>query len=141
MGLNQLLFNFRSNITHTYIYISLCVSFKTSEEELYGEDNWRFPVLKNEVIESHVFLPFEQIKFAIPSFTAIFTVILRFAHGPISSGAALHSKLVDGRCWVQFLVGRPNGSVVREAGCYTRGFGFESRVRHGCRAVRPWLHQ
>ena len=25
--------------------------------------------------------------------------------------------------------------------CCTRGSGFESRVRHGCRAVRPWLHQ
>ena len=35
----------------------------------------------------------------------------------------------------------PNGAVVREAGCYTRGSGFESRVRHGCRAVRPWPHQ
>ena len=37
--------------------------------------------------------------------------------------------------------GRPNGAVVREAGCCTRGSGFESQVRHGCRAVRPWLHQ
>ena len=37
---------------------------------------------------------------------------------------------------------RPTGGkVVREAGCYTKGPGFKSRVRHGCRAVRPWLHQ
>ena len=38
-------------------------------------------------------------------------------------------------------MGWPNGAVVREAGCCTRSSGFESRVRHGCRAVRPWLHQ
>ena len=31
--------------------------------------------------------------------------------------------------------GRPNGEVGREAGCCTRGSGFESRVRHGSRAV------
>ena len=37
--------------------------------------------------------------------------------------------------------GRPNGAVVREAGCCTSGSWFESRVRLGCRAVRPWLHQ
>ena len=36
---------------------------------------------------------------------------------------------------------RPNGAVVREAVCCTRGSGFESRVRHKCRAVHPWLHQ
>ena len=36
---------------------------------------------------------------------------------------------------------RPNGAVVREAGCCTRGSVFESRVSHGCRAVRIWLHQ
>ena len=44
-------------------------------------------------------------------------------------------------CGIQFLLalalGRPNGAVVRAAGCCTRGTGFESRVRHGCRAVRP----
>ena len=31
----------------------------------------------------------------------------------------------------QILICRPNGAVVREAGCCTRGSGFESRVRHG----------
>ena len=33
------------------------------------------------------------------------------------------------------------GEVVTEAGCYTKGPGFEFRVRHGCRAVHPWPHQ
>ena len=33
------------------------------------------------------------------------------------------------------------GEMVREAGCYNKGPGLESRVRHGCRAVRPWLNQ
>ena len=33
------------------------------------------------------------------------------------------------------------GEVVREADCLTNGPGFESWVRHGCRADRPWLHQ
>ena len=33
------------------------------------------------------------------------------------------------------------GEVFWKAGCYTKGPGFESRVKHGCRAVRPWSHQ
>ena len=36
---------------------------------------------------------------------------------------------------------QPSGVVVRGAGCYTKGPGFESRVRHGCQTVRPRSHQ
>ena len=36
----------------------------------------------------------------------------------------------------------PTGcEVVKEAGCWTKGPGFESRARHGCWTVHPWLHQ
>ena len=31
-----------------------------------------------------------------------------------------------------FLSRPTGGEVVRDAGCYTKGPGFESRVRHGC---------
>ena len=36
---------------------------------------------------------------------------------------------------------RPSGAVVRGAGCYTKGLGFESQVKHGCQTVRPWPNQ
>ena len=54
--------------------------------------------------------------------------------------------LFSGQRWTNILFpsslcNRPNGAVVREASCCTRGSGFKSRVRHGCRAVPPWLHQ
>ena len=39
------------------------------------------------------------------------------------------------------LLGRPNRVVVRGAGCYIKGPGFESRVRHGYQTVRPRPHQ
>ena len=34
---------------------------------------------------------------------------------------------------------RPTGVVDRGAACYTKGTGFESRVRHGCKIVRPFI--
>ena len=37
-----------------------------------------------------------------------------------------------------FLSGRPTGVVGRGADCYTKGTGFEFRVRHGCKIVRPF---
>ena len=44
--------------------------------------------------------------------------------------------------WYHFLESSPTGrEVVREAGCLIKGPGFESRVKHGCRAVRPWPHK
>ena len=36
---------------------------------------------------------------------------------------------------------RPTGVVVRDAGCCTKGPGFEFQVRHGCQTVRPRPHQ
>ena len=30
---------------------------------------------------------------------------------------------------------------VKGAGCYTKGSGFEFRVRYGFQTVRPWPHQ
>ena len=40
-----------------------------------------------------------------------------------------------------YFFGRPSDVVVRRAGCYTKGPGFESRVRHGCQTVRPRSYQ
>ena len=34
-----------------------------------------------------------------------------------------------------------SNEVIKEAGCCTKGHRFESRVRHGCQAVRLWPHQ
>ena len=34
---------------------------------------------------------------------------------------------------------RPVDVVNREADCYTKGTGFESRVRHGCKTVSPFI--
>ena len=36
---------------------------------------------------------------------------------------------------------RQSGAMIREAGCYTKGPGFESRIKHGCHIARPWPHQ
>ena len=64
-------------------------------------------------------------------------------NGFTSGGAVLRSRLVDERCRFRFPVAlidlafalhtknincRPNGAVVREAGCCTWGSGLESRV-------------
>ena len=38
-------------------------------------------------------------------------------------------------------MGRPSGVVARRAGCYTKGPGFEYRIRHGYKNVLPWPHQ
>ena len=77
-----------------------------------------------------------------------------------SDEADLRSKLVDGRRLVIFPVALVDLAVWsfsrffsetrladqmvqwlgKPAGSCIRGFGFESRVRHGCRAVRPWLY-
>ena len=35
----------------------------------------------------------------------------------------------------------PSGVVARDAGCCTEGPGFESRVKNGCKTVRPWTQQ
>ena len=37
------------------------------------------------------------------------------------------------------ITGRSAGVVDRGADCYTKGTGFESRVRHGCKTVRPFI--
>ena len=42
---------------------------------------------------------------------------------------------------LQIILRRLSSVVVREAGCYIKGPGFEPRVRHGCQSVRPWSHQ
>ena len=34
---------------------------------------------------------------------------------------------------------RPIGVADRDADCYTEGTEFESRVRHGCKTVRPFI--
>ena len=33
---------------------------------------------------------------------------------------------------------RPTGVVGKRADCYTKGTGYETRVRHGCKIVRPF---
>ena len=40
-----------------------------------------------------------------------------------------------------FFINRQSGAVVREAGGYTKGPGYESWVRHGYQIVRPWPRQ
>ena len=40
---------------------------------------------------------------------------------------------------VLFIICRPTGVMDRGADCYTKGTGFESRVRHGCKTVRPFI--
>ena len=34
---------------------------------------------------------------------------------------------------------QPTGLVDRGADCYTKGSGLESRVRHGCKTVCPFI--
>ena len=33
----------------------------------------------------------------------------------------------------------PTGAVDRGADCYTEGTRFESRIRHGCKTVHPFI--
>ena len=41
------------------------------------------------------------------------------------------------RIFIYMSLGRPNDVVATEAGCCTKGPGFESRVGHECQTVRP----
>ena len=77
-------------------------------------------------------------------FTQLYTRLVRQ-----SNRYVFHKKLRDFNCTLLHilinhhlnLLKPTGGEVVREAGCWTNGPGFEYRIRHGCRADRPWLHQ
>ena len=48
---------------------------------------------------------------------------------------SVYSSLILNNCYL--LKRRPSSVVAGEAGCYIKGSGFKSRVKHGFQTVRP----
>ena len=69
---------------------------------------------------------------------SLFYFSWQFSIRDYSSSKIEHKYIRYNNSWILMPTG---GEVIREAGCWTKGPGFESRVRHGCHTVRPWPHQ